>query len=77
MSDLWKPLDIMGAAQRDRDTLEFAAYRRGLAAALRLLERETPLAVGSIAAVRRLHDSLLPKPRRRGRPSDELPLEGC
>lgn len=39
---------------------EFDAFRRGLSAGIRLLERETPLAVGSIAKLRDLRESLAP-----------------
>lgn len=52
---LWKPDDAFGGvARRERDALEFAGYRRGLGAAKRALERETPLAIGAIAVVGRL-----------------------
>lgn len=50
--------DVLTDEDRAVLAQEFDAFRRGLAAGVRLLERETPLAVGSIAKLRTLHDSL-------------------
>jgi hypothetical protein len=46
---------------RPLGALEHSAYLRGMRATLRLLERETPLATGSIAKVRELIAAVEPR----------------
>ena len=58
------PVSILNDTDRAVLAQEFDAFRRGLSAGIRLLERETPLAVGSIAKLRELRQGLEPKEER-------------
>jgi len=64
-----------GEPWTDEDRLALAsegvAFRRGIAAARRAVERDTPLAVGSLAAIDRLIEAAGPPPADTGIKEDE------